>query len=74
MRADAALTRTDAVDRLAECLYLKMERMDPNGRGPWGSLEEREREFYRASIEEILLEKTLLNFAIGPSSDSPTTT
>ena len=50
-----------------------MERMDPSGRGPWENLTNEEREFYRASIEEILLEKTLLNFAVEPSNDSPTT-
>ena len=70
----AILSREEAVERLAECLYLKMERMDPNGHGPWHSLDESEREFYRASIQEILLEKNLLNFASGLSSESPTTT
>jgi hypothetical protein len=68
------LTRNEAIERLAEGLYLKMEKMDPNGLGPWRSLSAHEREFYRASIEAILLERTLLTLALGDSKDSPTTT
>jgi hypothetical protein len=63
-----------AIDCLAECLYLKMERMDPTRGAAWTELDQTEREFYRATIAEILLEKTLLNLAMGASSDSPTTT
>lgn len=68
------LTRGAAIERLAECLYLKMERMDPNNRGPWCTLPESEREFYLAGIREILLERTLLTIAMRDSSASPTTT
>ena len=70
----STLAAEDVVGRLAARLYLKMERMDPSGRGPWDSLTENDQEFYRASIREILLEKTLLKRAITDSSDSPTTT
>lgn len=65
---------SEATERLAERLYLKMERIDPTGRGLWENLSEAEREYYRASIREILLEKTLLARAMGDSSDSPTIT
>jgi hypothetical protein len=58
------LTRDRAAERLAECLYNKMERIDPTGSGPWEVIDESVREFYRASIREILLEKTLLNLAM----------
>lgn len=74
MSANIDLTRAEAVECLAECLYLKMERMDPDGRGLWSDLTESEREFYRRSIEEILLNKTLLSRAMGGSKDSPTIT
>jgi hypothetical protein len=63
-----------AVEKLAECLYLRMERMDPSGRGLWEDLPDGDREFYRAGVREILLEKTLLTLAMGDSRDSPTTT
>jgi hypothetical protein len=59
--------------QLAECLYLKMERMDPNNRGSWSQLSDGEQEFYLESIREILLEKTLLAIAMRDSSVSPTT-
>lgn len=68
-RSQSDFQRIDAVERLASCLYLKMERMDPNGRGPWLSLSDAEREFYRAGIREILLERTLLQRAIGDFND-----
>ena len=70
----APLSRAQAVESLASCLYLKMERLDPTGSGSWENLPSHQKEFYRRSIEEILLEKELLNLAIGLSSDSPTTT
>lgn len=68
------ISRHDAVERLAERLYLKMERMDPTRNCEWDELNEDERDFYRKSIEEILLEKTLLSLAMRDSKDSPTTT
>lgn len=49
-----------------------MERIDPTGCGPWERLDEADREYYRTSIREILLEKTLLARAMGCSLDSPT--
>ena len=70
---DAEIGRDKAVDALAACLYLKMERMDPTGAGPWDYMPEDNKEFYRRAIREILLEKTLLNLASGDSRDSPTT-
>lgn len=81
MRTESSATGPDhpecvlyAIERLAECLYSTMERMDASGRGPWIALSESDREFYRAGVREILLEKTLLKRAIGVSSDSPTIT
>jgi hypothetical protein len=68
------LTREAANEILTECLYLKMERMDPNNRSAWRDLFESDREFYLASIREMLLEKTLLAIAMRDSSASPTTT
>jgi hypothetical protein len=68
------ILREAAVERLSACLYLKMERMDPSGRGAWACLKDSDKEFYRASIREILREKTLLKRAIDDSSDSPTIT
>jgi hypothetical protein len=59
----------EATELLAACLYLAMERIDPSGRGEWGLLGEGDKEFYRASIRAILLEKTLLKRAMGDSSD-----
>jgi len=59
------IAKDQAIEMLAECLYLKMERMDPNGRGEWSDLEEGDKAFYRESIRELVLEKTLLNIAIG---------
>jgi hypothetical protein len=70
----SAISAEYATERLAECLYYKMERIDPTGRGLWENLSVSEREYYRASIREILLEKTLLARAMGRSSDSPTMT
>lgn len=63
-----------AVEDLSACLYLRMERMDPSGRGTWNDLSDGDKEFYRASIREILLEKTLLKRAMENSRDLPTTT
>lgn len=68
------MTQDGAIDALAECLYLRFERLDPTGRGAWPDLLEEEREYYRKGIREILLEKTLLALAMGVSRDSPTTT
>ena len=70
--ATLPLLHEEAVERLSECLYLKMERMEPNNNGSWENLGEREKDFYRASIREILLERTLLNLALAGSSDLPT--
>ena len=74
MDESGGLTKEGAAELLAECLYLKMERMDPNNRGSWDELSESEREFYRENIREILLEKSLITLAMGDSSDLPTTT
>lgn len=74
MLGDEGLSREDAIERLAEYLFAKIERMDPSEMGSWADIDETVRESYRASIREILLEKTLLNFAMGVSNDSPTTT
>lgn len=63
-----------SIDALAACLYSKMERLDPSGRGLWEELTEPERDFYRESVRELLREKNLLNLAMDVSSDSPTTT
>ena len=65
---------TLAISALAECLYLKMERMDPAGRGPWEVLTDSERAFYLEAVRELLKEKNLLSLAMGASNDSPTTT
>jgi hypothetical protein len=72
--SDPTLPREKAVDGLAECLYLKMERMDPERGTAWADLDESVKDYYRASIREILLEKTLLALAMGVSNEVPTTT
>ena len=33
-RMEAPLSREEAIMHLAECLYLKMEQMDPSAHGP----------------------------------------
>ena len=63
----------EAIEALSACLYLAMERID-SGRGSRDHLSEGDKEFYRASIRAILLEKTLLKRAIEDSSEGPTTT
>lgn len=68
------ISKEEAIELLAECLYLRMERMDPCGRGTWRDLNDSEREFYRAGVREILLAKTLVNLAINDSRDFPTIT
>lgn len=68
------LSPIDARERLAECLFLKMERMDPCFGVSWGELDEATRDFYRTGVREILLERTLLNLATADSVASPATT
>lgn len=60
-----ALSREEAIDALAACLYFGLERVDPSGHGLWEDLAEFEREFYREGIRELLKEKTLLEIAAG---------
>jgi hypothetical protein len=46
-----------AIERLAQSLREKMEHLDPTETGDlsWEELRERDREFYRSCIEDVLL-------------------
>lgn len=56
------------VERLAERLFLKMEHLDPSFRpGGWAGLTNREREFFRLSVEDLLQDRWLA----GVPKDGP---
>ena len=42
------------LERCAERLYSEMESLDPSGQGPWTSLNELDKEFYRQVIKGLL--------------------
>jgi hypothetical protein len=50
---------SEAVETLAEALFLKMEHLEPteDGGSGWGGLSERQREFYRLCVKAILVER-----------------
>lgn len=57
---------TSAVDRLAYRLHWTMERFDPSDvEENWDSLTEVQREFYRAVVREVLLEREHVLAALG---------
>ena len=53
----SALSRDEAVMRLAERLHWKMEQLDPTDTPDWETLTARQREFYRLCIEAIFDER-----------------
>ena len=44
-----------AIERLACRLHWKMEHLDPTEDGDWACLSDRNREFYRLCVEDLLL-------------------
>lgn len=57
------LTPDEAVEKLAERLFEKMEHLDPVGEPPWAALSEDERDFYRFSVQALICERALILLA-----------
>lgn len=58
--------RAVAFERLARHLHFTMERFDPSEEEEcWEALNEVRREFYRACLREVLLERELVLTALG---------
>jgi hypothetical protein len=58
-------SKQDAIDRLAETLRAKMERLDPSSEKEWGELPEREKEFFRECVKAVLREPSLVAVALA---------
>lgn len=54
----------DAVERLARRLHATMERFDPTGDVGWDQMEPYRKEFFRACIRELILERDLVLEAV----------
>jgi hypothetical protein len=60
----APLSQDAAIDRLAHRLREKLEHLDPSlDAVEWESLSERQRDFYRLCIEDVLLDIEAVNAA-----------
>jgi hypothetical protein len=67
-------TREDAEFALARCLYEEMMRLDPpvDPAKPaldWSDLRDREREFYRLSVDALLNQRDLICSALPLAND-----
>ena len=63
------VTRTEAIEGLAECLYFTMERLDPTGMPPWQDAPEHEREFNRHCVRALLSRRKLILSALRASDN-----
>lgn len=68
-RASRSSTSTEgAIEKLARRLHWTMERFDPSDNereSEWDTLTQTEREFYRASVRELFLERQFVLAALG---------
>ena len=65
--------RGEAINHLAECLFWKMEHLDPTDRPDWNLLTDRQQEFYKLCISELFRYPEVLRLILD-SSEGPTTT
>ncbi len=54
----------EAIDALAKRLHWKMEHLDPTDDDDWEKMSDRQREFYRISVESLLEERAHLISAL----------
>lgn len=64
-RNDNIPSRQDAIERLAETLRTRMERLDPSSEKEWMALSEREKEFFRECVKAVLREPSLVAAALA---------
>lgn len=55
---------SEAIEALARRLHWKMEHLDPTDEYDWEKLSDRQREFYRISVESLLDDRALLMSAL----------
>src|ERR1700737_2505124 len=73
---DATTSLSASLERLAENLHFSMERFAPDtadGRS-WSELAPYEKEFYRACVRELLLDRRSITSFLLESGTMPTTT
>jgi hypothetical protein len=58
------IARDEAIRRLAERLYVRLEQMDPNSDKAFGELAPLEQEIYLEGVRVVLEDRTLLNRAL----------
>lgn len=57
---EGEIEHVSAVTELARSLYVEMERLDPSSDARWNDLTDREREFFRLTVEGILARRDLV--------------
>ena len=61
-----ALEENEAIDRLAQRLYWKMEHLDPSEEPDWEKLNDWDKDNYRLCVEAVVLdERDLVLCALG---------
>ena len=58
-----ALTKKEAIERLAQELQFETEHLDP-GEGEWADLDERSRDFYRQCVKWLLADSEIVRAAL----------
>lgn len=58
-----AVTYTDPVEELARRLHFKAEHLDPSEDPDWDAMTERKRDFWRALVSDMLVERELMERA-----------
>jgi len=64
------LERHEAIQLLGKRLHNRMEHLDPSlGDDGWEALSEREREFYRLCVEDMLAASDLCRIGLGDANE-----
>ncbi len=64
----------EAIECLARRLHWKMEHLDPTEDEEWDRLTERQKEFHRLCIREVIRDELLIERARGSDKAVPVTT
>ncbi len=68
------LSSEGAIEYLARRLHWKMEHLDPSEDADWGGLSERQKEFYRLCVREVIRDGSMVDRARGSDKAVPVTT
>ena len=74
VQLDGETMADEAIERLAERLHATMEHLEPTTDPEWGLLTERQKDFYRLCVRDILKTAKLLRVDLNSRSVGPTTT